>query len=120
MKSKQLKAELAEINAALAKVPALEKRRAELVGFWNTTGEIKLAELEERDSQFPIYSEGGWRKRRVVEVNEKYVVLRDDGSKDDDVQKYRREDGRHFRRKYDQIDVGHALKVWEENKQIVP
>lgn len=111
---KMLKEELRQINAKLAEVPALEKRKQELAGGWNRTGQIKLAEYHARDIAFPVWPSSGYQTTRIVGVDEKWVCLR--GDKSETVTRYSRETSRRERTRsdYDNIDIAKAIRIWNE------
>ena len=113
----QLKAELADIEAKLAAVPDIEKRRRELRGSWGNIGEIGEAVRSFRDSKFPVLEKGGWRPKRVVAVDDKWIVTREDGAPDAEVTRYRREDGRKERARDARGAIDHvkALEIWSKH-----
>lgn len=114
-----LKAELAEIDAKLADVKNLEARRRELIGSWHDIGEINRAMRDFRDSKFPIFSKGAFgRNVRIVEVSDKWIVLRDDGADAKDVVRFKRDTGWRERARdgRSKIDAGHALAIWEDHQ----
>ena len=116
-KIKALENEKAEIQANLAKVPQWEKRLYAIVGGWGYLGELQEAKLQLRDSEFPIYDQCRYITRRIIEVNDIWIVLRQDRQKE--TTKFRIRNGWREKSRSDNftIDVERALKIWKEHNQ---
>lgn len=123
---KILNALITEYHEAKAKIAAaalLEKRINELAGIWGRTGEIELAKRRVRDALLPAYDErrGMYSasndiKRRIVSLDEKWIILREDGDKDNEVIRYKTDTGRKERSRgdYYNIDPTKAKAIWAE------
>lgn len=114
-----LHAELAEIEANLAKVPEWEARRRSLRGSYHGWGEIKCLQLQIRDASFPIFRSDGWNNsevERIIAVDDKWITIRRDGREEET--RYRVADGGKAGTKtqFGRIDVAKALALWAEHQ----
>lgn len=111
-----LKAELAQLDAQLAQVDKWKERRRQLVGHWGSKGEIYFAEKAIRDEAFPIFEKCDWNQKRIIAVDDKWIILRADNR--DDVTRYHRDTGRQEKKRTDwnNIDAPKALQIWNEWK----
>lgn len=119
----KLKAELVElplkIEGAKVKLANLEHRNLSLRGSYFTTGEIGIAKRDVRNESLPVF-ETNLREehRRIVQINDKYVVLRPDNAEDNDVIEFSIDTGlKKGTRKNtympEKINVDEAKSIWK-------
>ena len=116
-KLQSLISEKGELEEKLSQVKEWESRLRSLLGGFHSHGEIEITKLQIRDSRFPVFYDGGWAKRRIVSIDDKWITLRDDRSEESDVKRYKRETGIREKKRtdYDKIDVERAVSIWNEH-----
>ena len=115
-----LVAEKEEIERKINEAESLKLRLRELIGGWSTLGEIERARLKARDLSFPEYEKlSGYYILRIIDVGDKWISLRGDGSGDKSITRYKKDTGWPERSRDGRgaIDAQKAIEIWEMHQR---
>ncbi len=116
-----------ELNALIEEKAKIEQdldisqaRLKELNGgiFGSSPGLIAEKRRELRNAHFPIYDDPDlYTIRRIIEITDKWIILRYDSNSDKSITRYKKDTGRIERARDDRfsIDFEKAIQIWEEH-----
>ena len=107
VETKTLKKQISDAESA-------KKRLSELYS-WDGLGLVARKRQELENSKYPIYDSDKWNTRRIVDVDAKYISIKNDSRNTNDANKYKRENGWLIRSRSDSgaIDPVKAIEIWE-------
>lgn len=115
-KEKYLALEKEAINCKnqVEKGKIAEVRLREIIGGWKSSGEIGVAKLKAFELQFPVFSTERFSMTRIIDINEKWILLKNDDAVN--ITRFKIENGRRERSRdeRDVIDVKKSIKIWDE------
>jgi hypothetical protein len=118
---KEYNALIIEYNAIkrlISDAQIAEKRLSELNDGLGKPGLIRMAKNALNESKFPIFSESGSTVTRIVSVDKKCIILKDDGIYNKPI-RYKKENGwiERGRSEYRAIDFKKAIEIWNEHQK---